>query len=517
MSELEKILEDRFGLSDAGVTWQSEMRAGLTTFMTMAYILLVNPAMLSNAGMPFDDVLFATAIASFVGCIVMGMWANLPFALAPGMGLNAYFTFTVVGAMGIPWQVALAAVFVEGLIFLIISLPQIGWRTKMINSIPQDLKIATGAGIGMFLALIGLQETGIVINDGVTLVGLDNTASWTHTSGELWAIIGIVLIAAMMARGITGSIVWGILGISIFGWALGVSDPYNMLGNADPTYDFYNNPEIQTSIGFAVYEGIDFTVFHAPAGWGAAEATAPTLGWGDGKMFGWVGIPEETLGGFLDGFGDVDGYTWSIGDFLLVMITFLFVDIFDTAGTLYSVGRAAGYVDDNDELQNSDPAFMSDAAATLVGAMTGTSTTTTYIESAAGVEEGGKTGLVAVTVGVLFLSGLFLSGLFQAIPTYAAACALVIVGSLMMRQAADINWADLEVAIPAFITMILMPFTYSIAAGIAWGIIAYVLVKLAVGKYKEVNPVMTVLFVLMVMFYLGPGDETTFEWIFSNI
>ncbi|MGY8691635.1 MAG: NCS2 family permease [Candidatus Poseidoniales archaeon] len=516
MSELEKILEDRFGLSNAGVTWQSEMRAGLTTFMTMAYILLVNPAMLSNAGMPFDDVLFATAIASFVGCVVMGMWANLPFALAPGMGLNAYFTFTVVGAMGIPWQVALAAVFVEGLIFLIISLPQIGWRTKMINSIPQDLKIATGAGIGMFLALIGLQETGIVINNGVTLVGLDNTASWTHTSGELWAIIGIVLIAAMMARGITGSIVWGILGISIFGWALGVSDPYNMLGNADPTYDFYNNPEIQTSIGFAVYEGIDFTVFHAPAGWGAAEATAPTLGWGDGKMFGWVGIPEETLGGFIDGFGDVDGYTWSIGDFLLVMITFLFVDIFDTAGTLYSVGRAAGYVDDNDELQNSDPAFMSDAAATLVGAMTGTSTTTTYIESAAGVEEGGKTGLVAVTVGVLFLSGLFLSGLFQAIPTYAAACALVIVGSLMMRQAADINWADLEVAIPAFITMILMPFTYSIAAGIAWGIIAYVLVKLAVGKYKEVNPVMTVLFVLMVMFYLGPGDETTFEFIFSK-
>jgi AGZA family xanthine/uracil permease-like MFS transporter len=516
MSELEKILEDRFGLSNAGVTWQSEMRAGLTTFMTMAYILLVNPAMLSNAGMPFDDVLFATAIASFVGCVVMGMWANLPFALAPGMGLNAYFTFTVVGAMGIPWQVALAAVFVEGLIFLIISLPQIGWRTKMINSIPQDLKIATGAGIGMFLALIGLQETGIVINNGVTLVGLDNTASWTHTSGELWAIIGIVLIAAMMARGITGSIVWGILGISIFGWALGVSDPYNMLGNADPTYDFYNNPEIQTSIGFAVYEGIDFTVFHAPAGWGAAEATAPTLGWGDGKMFGWVGIPEETLGGFLDGFGDVNDYTWSIGDFLLVMITFLFVDIFDTAGTLYSVGRAAGYVDDNDELQNSDPAFMSDAAATLVGAMTGTSTTTTYIESAAGVEEGGKTGLVAVTVGVLFLSGLFLSGLFQAIPTYAAACALVIVGSLMMRQAADINWADLEVAIPAFITMILMPFTYSIAAGIAWGIIAYVLVKLAVGKYKEVNPVMTVLFVLMVMFYLGPGDETTFEWIFSK-
>jgi|TARA_B110000914_G_scaffold157573_1_gene138580 AGZA family xanthine/uracil permease-like MFS transporter len=511
MSELEKLMDDRFGLTDAGVTWQSEMRAGLTTFMTMAYILLVNPAMLSNTGMPFDDVLFATAIAAFVGCAVMGLWANLPFALAPGMGLNAYFTFTVVIAMQIPWQVALAAVFVEGIIFLIISLPQIGWRSKMINSIPKDLKIATGAGIGMFLALIGLEETGIVVNNGVTLVALDQTASWTHTSGELWAIIGIVAIAAMMARGITGSIVWGILGISVMGWFLGVSDPYNMLGNADPTYTF-DNDAVQSTIGFAMYEGESFTVFHAPAGWGAATAAAPALG----DIFGFTGLPDETLAGFVDGFGDVGDYKWSIGDFLLIMITFLFVDIFDTAGTLYSVGRAAGYVDDNDELHNADEAFMADAAATIVGAMTGTSTTTTYIESAAGVEEGGKTGLVAVTCGVLFLSGLFLSGLFQAIPTYAAACALVIVGALMMRQAADINWNDLEVAIPAFITMILMPFAYSIAAGIAWGIIAYVLVKIAVGKYQEINAVMATLFVLMIMFYLGPGDQTTFEFIFQG-
>ena len=238
MSELERIMDERFGLTDAGVSWQSEMRAGLTTFMTMAYILLVNPAMLSGTGMPFDDVLFATAIAAFIGCTVMGLWANLPFALAPGMGLNAYFAFTVVMEMGIPWEVALAAVFVEGLLFLVISLPQVGWRTKMINSIPQDLKIATGAGIGMFLAIIGLEETGIIVNNGVTLVGLDDTASWTHTSGELWAIIGIVAIAAMMARKIPGSIVWGILGMSVIGWALGVSDPYNMLGNADPTYTF---------------------------------------------------------------------------------------------------------------------------------------------------------------------------------------------------------------------------------------------------------------------------------------
>ena len=227
----------------------------------------------------------------------------------------------------------------------------------------------------------------------------------------------------MMARKIPGSIVWGILGMSVIGWALGVSDPYNMLGNADPTYTFYEGAlfasNVDTTpmetIGFATYTGVDFTVFHAPAGWGSPEATAPKLG----DIIGFTGLPEETLFGFIDGFGDLDAivdadgnetraaYEWALGDFLLVMITFLFVDIFDTAGTLYSVGRAAGYVDDNDELQNSDEAFISDAAATLVGAMTGTSTTTTYIESAAGVEEGGKTGLVALTCGVLFLSGLF--------------------------------------------------------------------------------------------------------------
>jgi adenine/guanine/hypoxanthine permease len=520
MSELERIMDDRFGLTDAGVTWQSEMRAGLTTFMTMAYILLVNPAMLSGAGMPFNDVLFATAIAAFIGCTVMGMWANLPFALAPGMGLNAFFTFTVVGAMGIPWQVALAAVFIEGLIFLIISLPQVGWRTKMINSIPKDLKIATGAGIGMFLALIGLEETGIVINNGVTLVGLGDSGAWTHMSGELWAVIGIIAIAAMMARKIPGAIIFGVLGLSVIGWFLGVSDPYNTLGNADAVI-IYDNADILTTPHYFCNDGegpciyTDVTVevaVNAAAGWGSATAVAPELS----NIFGFVGLPEETLFGFLDGFGDVGDYTWSVGDFLLIMITFLFVDIFDTAGTLYSVGRSAGYVDENDELKSSNEAFMADAAATIVGAMTGTSTTTTYIESAAGVEDGGKTGLVAVTCGVLFLSGLFLSGLFAAIPTYAAACALVIVGSLMMRQAADINWADLEVAIPAFITMILMPFAYSIAAGIAWGIIAYVLVKLVSGKYQEINGVMATLFVLMVMFYLGPGDETTFEFIFSQ-
>ena len=277
------------------------------------------------------------------------------------------------------------------------------------------------------------------------------------------------------------------------------------------SYQYIGNIDLNLEWGFDVYEPYnDFAA--GGAGWGNAYSEWPSMD------FGFVGLPEESMGAAVTALGDIgaaDGTT--MGAFLLVMITFLFVDIFDTAGTLYSVGRAAGYVDDNDELQNSDEAFISDAAATLVGAMTGTSTTTTYIESAAGVEEGGKTGLVALTCGVLFLSGLFLSGLFQAIPTYAAACALIIVGSLMMRQAADIDWSDLEVAIPAFITMILMPFAYSIAAGIAWGIIAYVLVKVVAGKYQEVNAVMGVLFVLMIMFYLGPGDQTTFEYLFSNL
>ena len=515
-------LDKQFGITDAGSTVETEIRAGITTFLTMAYILLVNPAMLSNAGIGFEEALFATAIAAFVGCTVMGLWANLPFALAPGMGLNAYFTFAVVGAMGVAWEVALAAVFVEGIIFMVISIPAIGWRTEMINSIPTDLKIATGAGIGMFLALIGLEETGIVVNNGVTLVDLGAHASWTHQSGELIALVGLIAIAGMMARGMNGAIIYGIAGMSILAWVMGtdlvgmpVSDPYNMLGNADPTYDFYNNPEVTTTIGFAMYEGIDFTIFHAPAGWGDAVATAPELGFGDGKMISTEALTATgAVGAALGALGDIgaEGGT-SIGDFILIMIAFMFVDIFDTAGTLYSVGRAAGYVDENDELQNSDEAFMSDAAATIVGALVGTSTTTTYIESAAGVEEGGKTGLTAVTVGVLMLSGLFMSGLFKAIPQFAMATALVVVGALMMKQVADIDWGNQEIAIPAFLTMVLMPFTFSIADGIAWGIISYVAIQLMVGKAKDVNVVMWTLFALMSMFYLGPGEHTTFEWL----
>ncbi len=476
-------LDDYFGYTEKGSSLDAELRAGLTTFLTMAYILIVNPSMLSNfgaTGIPFDDALFATAIAAFVGCVVMGLWANLPFALAPGMGLNAYFTFAVVLGMGIPWDVALAAVFVEGIIFLIISLPAVGWRTQMINSIPTDLKIATGAGIGMFLAIIGLREMGWIRDDGATLVNIAETEEFGLDHGALIAMICLLLTVVLMARGQKGAIIIGIAIASLWGWVTEAYDPYN-----------------------------DFAA--GGAGWASTNADWPSA------AFGFVGLPDETLFAATSALGDVGGDGVTVGAFLMVMITFLFVDIFDTAGTLYSVGRQAGYVDENDELHNSDEAFMSDAAATIVGAICGTSTTTTYIESVAGVEDGGKTGLVAVTVGVLMLSGLFFSDLFQAIPTFAAALALVVIGAMMMRQAADIDWGDAEMAVPAFLTMVLMPFTYSIADGIAWGVISYCAIKIGMQKWDELNPVMWALFVLMTMFYLGPGDTNTFDWIFDLI
>ena len=479
----EKNIANYFKFEEKGATLNGELRAGLTTFLTMAYILVVNPSMLAISGIPFDDALFATAIAAFVGCTVMGLWANKPYALAPGMGLNAYFVFSVVIVMGIPWEVALAAVFVEGLIFLVISLPQIGWRTKMINAIPKDLKIATGAGIGMFLAIIGLREMGWIQDDGATLVNLATTESWgagdyaIYQHGAIIAMVALIAITVMMARGMKGAIIYGILIASVYGWLVGAYDPYN--------------------------DGAA-----GGAGWAAAEADWPS------KIFEWNGLPEESLGAAFGAFGDIGD---DLAGFMLVLIAFLFVDIFDTAGTLYSVGRQAGDLDEEGNLIDSEEAFMSDAAATIVGAAVGTSTTTTYIESAAGVEEGGRTGLTAVVVGLLMLLGLFFGPIFMAIPTFAAACALVIIGAMMMKQATEINWDDKEIVLPAFLTMVLMPFTYSIADGIAWGVISYVLIKMGMGKFDEPGPIMYGIAIFMTMFYLGPGDFSTFGWIFDKV
>ncbi|DAC44517.1 MAG TPA: NCS2 family permease [Candidatus Thalassarchaeaceae archaeon] len=529
MSAVDNILDRTFGLSAKGVTASSEIRAGITTFLTMAYILFVNPSMLALTGIPFEDALFATAIAAFVGCIVMGLWANLPFALAPGMGLNAYFTFAVVGTvwdegdgmlgekvvnvvlpdgnggtfeavwhMG-AWEVALLAVFLEGLLFLVLSLPQVGARTAMINAIPKDLKIATGAGIGSFLAIIGLREIGVVYPDAATLVNIGPHETWGLDHGALIGLLGLVLITVLMARGIKGAMIWGIMGASVWGWIFEAYDPYN-----DPTG--YGGAGWNCPPGA---QGVDPT---APNYSDCMYSSAPD----PGSIVSMPTLPEETLFAVFSS-ETLSAVSDNMDIFLLVLIAFFFVDVFDTAGTLYSVGRQAGYVDADDQLMNSDEAFMSDAAATIVGALAGTSTTTTYIESGAGVEEGGKTGLVAVTVGILMLSGLFLSDLFQAIPTYAGACALVIIGALMMKSVVDINWNDNEMVLPAFLTIVLMPFTYSIADGIAWGVITYVAIKVGTQKTDELNPVMWTIAILMTMFYLGPGNETTFEWLFGLV
>jgi AGZA family xanthine/uracil permease-like MFS transporter len=514
-------LDKMFGVTEAGSDVNTELRAGGATFLTMAYILLVNPSMLSATGIPFEDALFATAMAAFVGCMVMAFWANLPFALAPGMGLNAYFAFTVAApwAMAVPWEIALAAILVQGVIFLILSLPQVGVRTAMINAIPTDLKIATGAGIGMFLAIIGLREMGWVQHDNATLVNLGDTGAMDPmSSGAFWAMFGLIAIAVMMARKVPGAIIAGVALVSVIGWVLGVNDPYNE-GYAVINYCFGATETVMTN----TFEEITIPVLDASGAQviicdythnfvagvpGEGVAEPPT------KIFDFVGLPEETLFAAVAALGDISGSDLGWGGFISVMVTFLFVDIFDTAGTLYSVGRQAGYVDENDELHNSDEAFMSDAAATIVGALCGTSTTTTYIESAAGIEEGGKTGLTAATVGVLMLSGLFFADIFASIPQYAMACALVVVGAMMMRQAADIDWSNTTMAVPAFLTMVMMPFTYSIADGIAWGIISYCAIMTGAGKWKEINPVVGGIAVFMIMFYMSiNGDGTILDMI----
>ena len=492
-------LDKMFGVTEAGSDVNTELRAGGATFLTMAYILLVNPSMLSATGIPFNDALFATALAAFVGCMVMAFWARLPFALAPGMGLNAYFAFTVAApwAMAVPWEIALAAILVQGVIFLILSLPQVGVRTAMINSIPTDLKIATGAGIGMFLAIIGLREMGWVQGDNATLVNLGNTAAMDPmASGAFWAMIGLITIAVLMARNFPGAIIVGVLIVSVIGWGLEVDDPYNL---GYPVVEFCAGTTAESCV-------VNPSFVAGVPGEGVAEP--PT------KIFEFVGLPEETLFAAVGALGDISASDLGWGGFISVMVTFLFVDIFDTAGTLYSVGRQAGYVDENDELLNSDEAFMSDATATIVGALCGTSTTTTYIESAAGIEEGGKTGLTAATVGVLMLSGLFFADIFASIPQYAMACALVVVGAMMMRQAADIDWSNSTMAVPAFLTMVMMPFTYSIADGIAWGIISYCAIMTGTGKFKDINPVVGGIAAFMLLFYMSiDGDGTILDMI----
>lgn len=428
-----QLLDHIFHLRDEGTTVGVELRAGLVTFLTLSYILFVNPQILSQAGMPQQDVVFATAVASAVATLFMGLWANYPFALAPGMGLNAYFTFGVVGAMGVPWQTALAAVFIEGLLFLILALT--GIRGALLRAIPAPVKVATMCGIGLFLAMIGLQNAGVVRDDPGSLVALGDLGS-TET---LLALAGLVLIASLLSRNVKGAILIGILAVSAASWLTGIAAP--------PT---------------------DLVTFPA--------------------------LPQETLLA-LD-FTDLMS-----GKLLTVILAFLFVDFFDTAGTLIGVGRLAGFVGKDGDLPRANRALTADAVGTSVGALLGTSTVTSYVESATGVEEGGRTGLTAVTVATLFVLALFFTPVFVAVPAAATAPALVVVGALMMRGAKDVDWRRADEAIPAFLTLAVMPLTFSIANGITFGIVSYVGIKILSGRWREPHLLMYLLALLLVLFH----------------
>ena len=426
-------LERIFGLREAGSTVTTEIRAGATTFLTLSYILFVNPQILAQAGLPREDVVVATAIASATATLLMGLWANLPIALAPGMGLNAYFTFGVVGAMGVDWRIALAAVFIEGILFLVLAVT--GARSALVRAIPTQIKVATMAGIGLFLAMIGLQSAGVVVDHADTLVGLGDLGA----PSTLLALAGLLLMAALMTRRIRGGILYGILIVAGTAWVSGISPgPDSIL-------------------------------------------TLPSL-------------PRETL--FA-----LDFHGLLTGKMLSVILAFLFVDFFDTAGTLMGVGRLAGFVDERGRLTRANRAFTADAVGTSVGALLGTSTVTSYVESATGVEEGGRTGLTAVAVAILFLLSLFFTPLLAAVPAIATAPALILVGALMMRGSKDLDWKAPDQAVPALLTIAGMPFTYSIANGITLGLVSFVLIRVLAGRYREVHPLMYLLSGLLIAFY----------------
>jgi AGZA family xanthine/uracil permease-like MFS transporter len=433
------MLERLFQLNHRRTTVAVELRAGAVTFLTMAYILAVNPQILAATGMPRRDVLVATALASAAATLVMGLYANFPFALAPGMGLNAYFAFTVVGAMGVSWQMALAAIFVEGVLFLALSLA--GIRSRMLDAVPRSLKLATMSGIGFFLAFIGLRNAGLVAADEATLVRLGDL----HQPAVLLAVGGVLLMVALLARRVPGAVLIAIVGIAGIAWLVRLAPP----------------PE---------------------------------------ALFSLPRLPRETLLA-LD-FSGLFSLTM-----VTVVLAFLFVDLLDTAGTLIGVGQLAGFVDEDGRFPGSERAFVADAVGTSVGAVLGTSTVTTYIESATGVEEGGRTGLAAVATAGFFLLSLFLAPVFVAVPAIATAPALIVVGSLMMQGARDLDWTRIDEAVPALLTIGLMPFTYSIANGIAIGILSWVAIKVLIGRAREVGWVMATLAVLLAAFYafLSPG------------
>ncbi|MFP4553645.1 MAG: NCS2 family permease [Actinomycetota bacterium] len=447
-------LDGYFRITERGSSVGQEVRAGVTTFLAMAYIIFVNPAILSTAidfDGAFPQLLTVTALAAAAGTLIMALWANLPFALAPGMGLNAYFTFTVVLGLGIEWQTALGAVFISGILFLIVALT--GLREYVLNSIPLHLKHAITAGIGAFLAIIGFVGAGFIQDNPDTFVSVGD-----FTTPLPWiALGGLVITGALLARRVKGAILIGILLTTIFVIVVG-TDAYNYGGDA-----------LESFAGFDA---------------GFFGFTAPT------DLFF-----AMDLGAAL-GLGVVS-----------VVFTFLFVDFFDTAGTLIGLTEKAGMLDDEGNIEAPKAAFAADGTATAIGAALGTSSTTTYIESAAGVEEGGKTGLTGLVVAGLFLLAMFASPLAQAIPTVATSAALIIIGAMMMTGAVKIDWSDYSKSVPAFLAIVGMPFTYSITFGISLALVAHTVLMAITGRIKEIHPVLWVLSILIVALEAGWIDQ----------
>ncbi len=468
------MLEKLFKIKATNSTVKTEIVAGITTFMTMAYILAVNPSILSMAGIPKGGVFVATCLAAVVGTLLMAFMANYPFVLAPGMGLNAFFTFTVVMTMGYSWQFAMLAVFVEGLVFLALSLTPV--REGIFNAIPLSLKRAVAAGIGLFICLIAMKTAGIIVDNPATFVSMVHFKTVpfaTHGICAILALVGTLLTGFMLVKGLKGAILFGILAT----WALGmicqalgiyVPDPANSYFSLYPNFTLegftQNFKEFGTTVG----------AFFQPDTW------THTV---DKKVVGTGWALVKTL------------------DFFVVMFAFFFVDLFDTLGTLIGVSMKGGFLDKEGKLPRVSGALCADAIATSVGAVLGTSTTTTYVESASGVMAGGRTGFTAVISAALFALAILFAPIFLAIPGFATAPALIIVGYMMLSSCVEVDWKDAGEAVPAFLAVAAMPFCYSISDGIMFGVIAYTVVNALAGNFKRIHWIMYILTIVFIAKY----------------
>ncbi|MCI5821921.1 MAG: NCS2 family permease [Lachnospiraceae bacterium] len=452
------MLEKMFKLNENNTNVKTEVIGGITTFMTMAYILAVNPSILSASGMNPNAIVMATALAAFIGTLCMALMANYPFALAPGLGLNAYFAYTVCGAMGYSWQFALLAVFIEGIIFIILSLTNV--REAIFNAIPMQLKKGVSVGIGLFVAFIGLQNGYLVASSDSTKVTVVNFTENFHTTGicALLCFIGVMIIAVLHHKNVKGSFLIGIFAT----WILGIICQLTGIYVVDVETGFY-------SLIPTHFVSVDFS----------------SLG--------------ETFGACFSSAATSD---IKILDMIVIVFAFLFVDMFDTIGTLIGVANKADMLDEEGKLPRIKQALLADAVATSAGAVLGTSTTTTFVESSSGVSEGARTGLASVVTGLLFLLAIFFAPLFTTIPGFATAPALIFVGFLMITAVVDIDFSDATEAVPAYLCLLAMPLMYSISEGIAVGVISYVVINVCVGKAKKIHPLMYVLAVLFVLKYI---------------